>query len=117
MLCFIANLYCLTESIKLKEPEVSDVFELLKKISNEWNNIGRGLGIELNDRDTIKKEGQDQKDRLERVVVKWIESKTTNVTWGTLMEVMEKLEYRDIVKEIETFLNKPNTIEKYNARL
>ena len=58
----------------------------------------------------------DAKDKLESVIKKWKESECSDFTWGTLIEALRELEYIDVVRAVQEFLERPNVIRKYQNR-
>ena len=51
--------------------------------------------------------------KLERVLVKWVESQCSEVTWNHFLESLKSLQLNSIAREVKEFLQKPDTIEKY----
>lgn len=68
-----------------------------------WDNIGRELGVKLNDRDSIRNDSiLDNSERLEWVLNKWLESESPS--WDQFITAMKKLEYHDIVQSITALI-------------
>ena len=86
-----------------REVKLKEVFDLLKDKSNKWNDIGQTLDVPYNFREGLRSEATGQ-NKLEEVLHKWIESKCSNVTWDHLLNVLEKLELRDSVGKVKTYL-------------
>ena len=81
--------------------ELKKVFDILVKVSAEWDRIGLELGVSKNFREQLRKDislGSDL--RLESVLCKWIESETRPVTWDTVLDVLCKMERNDLAREV-----------------
>ena len=101
-----------------KSPERQDAYKLLKKKSANWDDFARDLDIELNFREDLQREGSTRTSgsKLERILIKWIESESSDVTWSNLIEVLEGLEFLDLVREVKSYLEKGEVIEKYSQK-
>ena len=101
-----------------KSPEVDDVYELLSKRSVRWNDFARALNIDLNFRETLVREGSTTTEecKLEKVLQKWMESKSSDVTWNNLVDVLEQLHFLDIASEVKCYLERKEVIEKYHKK-
>ena len=81
------------------------IFQLLQPISSQWNKIGHSLRVDFDFRRSLELSVQNNDDRLEKVLHKWIESECSSVTWEHLIHVLktdldnkslaEKVKYRD----------------------
>ena len=89
-----------------REPKLDEIFGLLKEKSFNWNEIGIYLGVSHGNRRSIENEANRDRDRLERVLDKWLqESDQSKVTWAEFIRVLkDKLEYNDIVKKTKELL-------------
>lgn len=79
------------------------VFDLLKSKSNDWNKIARELmpgdgGFRY--RIELERSNCEDENKLEKVIYKWIERQSTPVTWNTLCQLFEKLQYCDLLTEL-----------------
>ena len=100
-----------------KSPEQEDVFKLLKSKSNSWDDIARELQVDINKRDDLRKEVAFSNDRkLEEVLENWIDSETSPVTWNTIIEMLEELGLRKMMKDVKKFLQKKDVVERYSDK-
>ena len=97
-----------------KPPEIKDVYNLVKYISALWNELGREFDVPENDRDSLRTNiNLSDEDRLESVLSKWIRTETTTVKWRVVLEALNALKRKDIIKKVITYLEKPETYRKY----
>lgn len=105
------------ESILKKSPEVDDVYELLKHKSSRWSDIGREFRVSEDFREELRSLIYlTNRDKLERVIRKWVESESIDVTWNALIAVLTEVQLIDIVRKVRGFLLAPDTIEKYSLK-
>ena len=97
-----------------KPPETKDVYNLVKYISALWNELGREFDVPENDRSSLRRNTSlSDEDRLESVLSKWIRTETTTVKWRVVLEALNALERKDIIKKVIAYLEKPETYRKY----
>ena len=54
-------------------------------------------------------------DKLEQVIHKWLESECLPPTWDTVIEVLERLQLKAVLREVTQFLTTdPEAVRKYN---
>ena len=97
-------------------PDPNDVFELLNdRVSSRWDDIGRKLGVSYNDRQILKTEGPTTTaaSKLETVIMKWVESECSNVTWNKVIEVLSLLQFNDLIEYTKRFLKREDILTKY----
>ena len=90
-----------------KTPKLKDVFQLLRAKSAYWYDIGRELGVSLNDcvyRITKRSISYHNVQSLETVLYKWLQRRGDSSTWDQLMIALKELGYHDVVREIQAFL-------------
>ncbi len=94
----LSVIYCIVNSITLK-----GVYDCLQKVSHRWDDIGRELGVPLNYRKGLRMVGASSTNdgKLEEVLDKWIESKSTPVSWETFTDMLRKLDLNNIADEIQ----------------
>ena len=92
--------FVLDESILSQAPHSTDVFNLLKVKAYDWDNIGRGFEVPYGYREGLKRKGVTSTDegKLEDVIMKWMESECSDVTWNKVIEVLKKLQYNDLIQ-------------------
>ena len=95
--------------------DVADAYRFLKRSSVEWNSFGRELGVDWDFREGLRKEeGPSNADKLERVLVKWSQSHCSEVSWDTIIEMLEELDFVDMAKDVKDYLlNNPKGVRKY----
>ena len=105
-------------SILKKSPEVEDVYELLSKRSAHWDDFARALKIDINFREKLQRESFTitEESKVESVLIKWIESESSDVTWSNLIEVLEQLQFLNVAREVKIYLEKEEVIEKYHQK-
>ncbi len=81
-----------------------DVFHLLSPKADEWYGIGRELGILKRKRK--QNLSNTDEDRLEDVIELWIDKAESPRTWDELKECLERLEFRQILRNVKDFLKK-----------
>ena len=97
-------------------PEVDDVFSLIRSQSAKWYNIGRGLKVTVNFREGLAKQAdKTDDDKLETVVMKWLESHCSEPSWDYLISVLKIEELASTAEEVKKWLtNDSSAIQKYN---
>ena len=85
-------------------PKLYDAHRLTKCCSNEWNEIGRELGVPFNYRQELFGKYRADKDRLEDVLQRWIQSESVPVTWSSLVSALEAIDHKDVAREVKDFL-------------
>lgn len=69
--------------------------------SSKWDDIGRGLGVSVNDREILHYDNsRTAEKKLECVIDSWIQSQCSPVTWYNFIQVLKKLGYQDIISQI-----------------
>ena len=97
-----------------KPPEPTDVFDVVRNISSSWFDIGCELHVPLNVREGLKKDmSLSDEAKLEKILNEWIKFETSDVTWKTILKVLQALRRRDIVREALKYLERPAIYSKY----
>ena len=101
--------------IRMKRPDTYDIYKLLKTKSANWEDFARELRVKENDRQQFRKliNASSPDDILEKVLAKWIESETCEVTWKNILCVLKDLDYIDLIKIVQMYLRKEDVIRKY----
>ena len=100
-----------------KSAEVEDVYKFHRNKSAHWDDFARDLLIDYNFRQQLSHDGSlTANAKLEQVIRKWMESKTSDVTWSNLFEVLEQLEFLDIASKVKRYLERKEVIEKYHKK-
>ena len=98
-----------------QKPQVNHVYRQLKKESISWNEFGRELGLSIGFRDELRKDiSLSNGDRLEKVLCKWSESECSEVSWGTIIEMLKDLDYNSMAKDVKDYLlHNPKAVHMY----
>ena len=73
-----------------KEPEITDVLNILAPYGNRWRNIGQSLNVEEGFLDgLLERHGMSDLERLAKVLQSWIETQCSEVSWNHIKEVLE----------------------------
>ena len=92
----------------IEPPKAIDVFRLVKPRSASWSMIARELGVELLYRQELEDSKQiDYEDKLERILIRWLESESSAPTWETIIDVLRKLRFTDVVRDVQQFIGVP----------
>ena len=96
-------------------PDPFDVFKLLRDRAFRWEDIGRELEVPYGCREELRTEGVQSypESKLERVLVKWVESKCSDVTWSKVIQVLASLQFNDAMESAELFLKREDVLDKY----
>ena len=101
--------------MRLQPPTEYDVYRVLKHKAVKWNAIGRELGVKLHDREKIEKTfGLECEDKLERVLLMWIEYQCSEVTWQNVLDVLEELKFIDTIQSVKEYLARPEVMNRYS---
>ena len=113
-------LLCISASQKQSRPvtkvDVADARCLLKNKTTEWDSFGRELGIDLDFREGLRQEGgtTSNDNKLERVLAKWSESHCSEVSWDTIIKMLEDLKFVNMAQDVKDYLlNNPDGVRKY----
>ena len=90
------------------------MFHLMKPVSASWNELGSALRVSFNTRnDLMKNPMLSANDRLETVLHAWNGNQASAVTWETILKVLFQCGKRNIARDVEEYLEKPEVYEKY----
>ena len=89
--------------------DVSEVLTLLADIANKWEEIGMALKIQYTVLDQLTMGIYDNLTRLAMITQSWIETKSTPVTWETMISVVEGpiVNSKTVADKIRKFMEKP----------
>ncbi len=99
------------QSLLLKSPKLFDAHRLIDPHCYLWNRLGLALRVSYNYRTELKNESISDSERLEGVLYKWIETESVPVTWDRLIEALEEIELKSVVRSIQEFLTTNNADE------
>ena len=89
----------------MSEIQVYHVYCQLREVSNEWNAIGRELGISLKDREEMRRKSElSNEDRLEMVLDKWKKSECCEVSWDKIIDMLLNLKLKNVASEVRRYL-------------
>ena len=92
---------------------MKDVFHLTKRISASWNDLGIALDVSFNVREGLQTSNLDNNWKLETVLQEWNGNQTPDVTWETILKVLDKCGKRNIAREVQKYLEEPEVYNKY----
>ena len=96
--------------------DLHHIHKLLSPHCDQWARIGRALKIPLEYRIQLERERIfDDDRRLEEVLNKWIETGSVPVTWDRLIEGLEEIELRDVIRRVKEFLKTDRTFATYST--
>ena len=72
--------------------------------------------MDYNFRQQLHKDSLTANAKLEKVLRKWMQSESSDVTWSNLFEVLEQLQFLDIASEVKSYLDRKEVIEKYHKK-
>ena len=98
----------------MKQPERDDVYKLLRTKSAEWEEFARELKIDDNYRKQLRLlTTASADDILDKVLARWIQSESSEVTWRCILNVLKELKYIDLLKIAQMYLRKEDVIKRY----
>ena len=71
-----------------KTPEKRDLLELLAEVQDRWYDMGEILGVHNADLRNLRLSNLHNSTRLADTLQHWIDSASSPVTWGTIVEVL-----------------------------
>ena len=88
-----------------KCPKWKEAFNILKKKAGDWDDFAREFDIPDDIREDLRKDNsRNSRAKLEAVLKKWIELSPSPVTWQTIIDVLEELEFRDTIRDVKEYL-------------
>ena len=103
--------------IAAARPDPNDVFILLKSISYNWCDIGRGLGVGVGFRKSLKlRDGDTNNGNLEEIIQEWDQTECSQVSWDTVLDMLEDLKYVKKAREVKKYLLHDSNAKKYNLK-
>lgn len=91
------------ETVVQSKPTTGEAYDCLRSYKLNWNEIGRELQLNLNDRQEIREKFSSNDSRLEAVLHKWRESHGYP-TWLCLIDGLEKAELKQAVTAVKKSL-------------
>ena len=100
-----------------KSPNSAVVFDLIKCHSSRWDEFARELRVPLDTRESLRHNiALEDGGRLERVVVKWMESQCSPVTWGNIVHTLVSMELKTTAGEVMDHLKSRKMFDKYQSK-
>ena len=92
-----------------------DVLKLLQTKCFDWDAIGRELQISYDDRQDLNtlNGSVTNASKLEKVIMKWVESETYEVSWNSVIEMLKRLKYMAIASKVNEYLLSNPAAKKY----
>ena len=104
-----------SSSLTSQSPTLLHVHRLLKDHSNQWNELGRVLGVSYNYRQELQSERISNNERLEGVLNEWIVTESVPVTWDRLIIALEEMKLRSVIRSVKEFLNTDEAYVTYSS--
>ena len=106
--------FFLDDTSILKQPPSSlDLFHLIKCHSSRWDEFARELRVPSDKRQSLRQNiGLEDEGRLERVVMKWIESRCSPVTWQNIIHTLLSMELKTTAGSVQDYLKHQQVINK-----
>ena len=99
-----------------KEPKKLHLMMLLHPINYKWSTIGEQLYVHYGDVSSAEyNEAYDDTRKLSEVLQVWIDQRTREVSWRTIITVVKKppVEAKVVANEIYQFLSRPEIENEY----
>ena len=95
-------LHCGCTGKILKIGDFGEVYTALYPARGKWRTIGIKLGLDLAELDDIE-ESNDNDRRIQQVIRKWLEKRSLNPSWESLIAVLKTREVgrEDLAEEIK----------------
>ena len=88
-----------------KSPNSSEVFDLIKCHADRWDEFGIELQVSLETRDSLRHDvALGDRSRLDRVVMKWIQSQCSPVTWKNIIHTLESMDLKVTARKVQDYL-------------
>ena len=104
--------------LERNNPDLYDVYQLLKSKANRWDEIGKGLRVDFNFRQTLQDQGlmTSVGSKLENVLERWLTSYCSEPSWNNLIEVLRSIDgLNNIAENVKEYLlTNPEAKRKYN---
>ena len=95
------NLFLDDPPILKKSPNSSDVMYFIKCHSARWDEFGSELRVPYDTRESLRRDVTlDDRGRLERVVMKWIQSQCSPVVWQNVIDTLLSMELKITAGEV-----------------
>ena len=93
MVSFISQFFIFTiandlQLIFLKEPELKDLMMVLAEIQSQWSTLGTALNVP-EEMLPVNQQNVPDNVKLKATLQAWIDTRSSPVTWKTVMEAVE----------------------------
>lgn len=99
----------------MKPPKLKDAYKLTKRHSKLWNEFGLELEVSRNYREELRDRSTSNDDRLEAILYEWMQSENVPVTWSALLDALEEMKLRDLIRDIKEFLQTDKALKVYSS--
>ena len=100
-----------------KSPDSSHVMYFIKCHSARWNEFGSELQVPSNKRESLKHDKTlDDRDRLEQVVIFWIESECSLVTWQKILKTLDSMDLNKTARRVQDCLKSQQVFNKSQSK-
>lgn len=102
MICQYKDYMIFTHAALNDPVNVLTAFHLTKPYSNQWEDIGRSLGLSRSDRRIIREEEESADNRLEAMLEKWIETSQEIPRWRMLIAAVRGTGLVDLADSMQS---------------
>ena len=93
------------------------MFDLIKCHSSRWDEFASGLRVPFDTRESLRRNiALEDGGRMERVVVKWIESQCSPVTWENIVHTLVSMELKTTAGKVQDYLKRQQVICKFQSK-
>lgn len=97
-----------------ENPFLREVFSILESVASDWMDIGRYLHVDqkyLIVASSVSKQIVDgiidnNNKKLKMLLVKWQETECSPVNWATIVDLVEKMKFHDLIPLAKVHLPK-----------
>ena len=100
-----------------KSPNSSELIPLIKCHSSRWDEFASVLQVPLDKRESLRRDSTlENGGRLKRVVVIWIESQCSPVTWKNIVHTLVSMDLKTTADKVQDYLKQQQVICKSRSK-
>ena len=104
-------------AILKKFPDNSSVLYFIKCHSARWDEFASELQVTFNKRESLRHDiNLDDRGRLERVVIFWIESQCSPVTWQKILKTLVAMDLKTAAGIVQDCLKRQQVFNKSQSK-
>ena len=98
-------------------PDSSDVMYFIKCHSASWDEFGSELRVPYDTRESFRHDSTlKDRGRLERVVMKWIQSQCSPVSWQNVIDTLLSMQLKTTAGRVQDWLKHQQMINKSQSK-